>query len=80
MTDEVEELDPRWVGVAISSQHWHFHRQLLARYKIILAPGEFSMIVSAIENGTALLIEKRRGKQAIYSARIPRVWERIYVL
>jgi len=80
MTDEGEELDPRWEGVVIPREHWHFCSQLLLRYGIVLAPGEFSWIVAAIENGTALLIEQRRGKQAIYSMRIPRVRDRIYVL
>lgn len=74
------DLDPRWVGVAIGKEHWHFHRQLLDRYKIVLAPGEFSMIVKAIQSGQALLIEQRRGKQAIYSIRIPSAWDQIYVL
>jgi len=77
MTDDC--LDPRWVGAVIEQGQWHFHRQLLSRYGIVLAPGEFSMIVKALESGEALLIE-RRGKQAIYSVRIPRLWERVYVL
>jgi hypothetical protein len=63
-----------------SRKHWHFHRQLLARYGIVLAPGEFSDILREIKSGHAQLIEKRRGKQAIYSVRIARLYERIYVL
>jgi len=77
MTDD--GLDARWIGAVIQQDQWHFHRQLLARYKIVLAPGEFSMIVEAIQTGRALLIE-RRGKQAIYSVVIPRLWDRVYVL
>lgn len=75
-----EGLDPRWAGATIRSEHWHFHSQLLRRYGIVLAPGEFTAIVTAIEDGTALLIEKRGRRQAIYSVRIPRLWERVYVL
>jgi len=75
-----EDLDPRWIGATIQKEPWHFHRQLLSRYKIVLAPGEYSMIVAAILSGEALLIERRGAKQAIYSVRIPRLWERVYIL
>jgi hypothetical protein len=74
------DLDPRWVGAVIPKEHWHFHRQLLDRYNIVLAPGEFSMIVEAIESGGALLVEKRGKKQAIYSVRIPSAGDRVYIL
>ena len=85
MTDSRQDasadpLDRRWVGAAIQREHWHFHRQLLDRYGLVLAPGEFSWIVSMLETGQALLIERRGPKQAIYSIRLPRVHERIYVL
>jgi hypothetical protein len=79
-TEETDQLDPRWIGVSIPCEHWHFHRQLLDRYRIVLAPGEFSLMVSAIKTGEALLIERRGRKEAIYSVRIPSVHERIYVL
>jgi hypothetical protein len=75
-----EELDPRWHGAAIPQEHWHFHRQLLARYGIVLAPGEFSHIRKAIKDGTAQLVERRRERQAIYSVRVASVHERIYIL
>jgi hypothetical protein len=74
------EFDPRWDGRSIPEKHWHFHRQLLARYGIVLAPGEFSDILREIKSGYAQPIEKRRGKQAIYSVRITRLYERVYVL
>jgi len=74
------ELDPRWHGAAIPEEHWHFHRQLLARYGIVLAAGEFSLIRRAIKDGTAQLVERRKGRQAIYSIRLPSVQERIYIL
>jgi hypothetical protein len=73
-------LDPRWVGAVIPKEHWHFHRQLLDRYYVVLAPGEFSMIVEAIQSGRALLVEKRGAKQAIYSVRIPSTGDRVYIL
>jgi len=73
-------LDTRWFGATIQREHWHFHRQLLNRYGVILAPGEFSWIVSMLETGKALLVQTRGPKQAIYSIRLPRVQERIYVL
>jgi hypothetical protein len=76
----VDELDPRWVGAAIYQDRWHFHRQLYARYRVVLAPGEYKMIRTAIVTGTALLVEKRKGQQAIYSVRIPSARERVYVL
>ena len=79
MTNDMN-FDPRWDGRSIPQKHWHFYRQLLARYDIVLAPGEFSDILRDIKNGHAQLIEKRQGKQAIYSVRITRVYERIYIL
>lgn len=74
------DLDPRWVGAVIPTDHWHFHRQLFDRYNIVLAPGEFSMIVKAIQGGRALLVEKRGTKLAIYSVRIPSAGDRVYIL
>lgn len=74
------DFDPRWERRSIPQRHWHFHRQLLARYGIVLAPGEFSGILRDIRSGKAQLIEDRQGKQAIYSVRITRLYERIYVL
>jgi hypothetical protein len=68
--DKTIVFDPRWDGRAIPERHWHFHRQLLARYGIVLAPGEFSVMVRDIKSGHAQLIEKRSGKRAIYSVRI----------
>jgi hypothetical protein len=80
---KIIEFDPRWYGRSIPERHWHFHRQLLARYGIILAPGEFSKMLRDIRGGHALLIERRTRKTAIYSVKISREIERnerIYVL
>ena len=52
-------FDPRWQGRSIPERHWHFHRQLLARYGIVLGPGEFSEMLRDIKDGRALLIEPR---------------------
>jgi hypothetical protein len=73
-------LDPRWVGTWYPQELWHFHRQLLARYNIVLEPGEFSMIKAALRSGKAQHIETKSDGQTIYSIRIPRVFERVYVL
>jgi hypothetical protein len=74
------ELDPRWVGALIPRELWHFHRQLLDRYNIVLAPGEFSAIAEALRSGRAKLIERRESGQSIHSVRLPTAQERIYVL
>jgi hypothetical protein len=73
------ELDPLWVGVTYDAATWHFHSQLLKRYGVVLAPGEYSLITSMIRKGTALLVRERKDKTAIYSVRIPSVHERVYV-
>jgi hypothetical protein len=81
--DKTNVFDPQWYGRSIPERHWHFHRQLLARYGIILAPGEFSKMLRDIRGGRALLIERRTRKTAIYSVKISREIEpneRIYVL
>src|ERR1700744_2656643 len=76
----LDGLDPRWEGAAIGKEHWHFHRRLWDRYSIILAPGEFTLIVSAIRTGEALLVERRGRKTAVYSIRVPSCGERGHVV
>lgn len=73
-------FNPRWLGASIPKKHWHFHRQLLNRYGIVLGPGEFSDMVRDIKTGYAKAIEKRSKKVSIYSVKIDRVGERVYVL
>ncbi|MHA6642304.1 hypothetical protein [Mesorhizobium sp. A623] len=73
-------FNPRWDGASIPKRHWHFHRQLLIRYRIVLAPGEFSAMLSDIRDGYAKIIERRSKTQAIYLVKFPRLGERIYVL
>ncbi len=74
------DFDARWEGAFIPVEHWHFHRRLLRRYNIVLAPGEFSAILRAIRSGKAPLIERRADGRKLYSVRIDRLNERIYVL
>lgn len=73
-------FDPRWDGRSIPQKHWHFHRQLLARYGIVLAPGEFSQMLRDIKQGRAQLIEMRTRKMGVYSVRLQTQFERIFVL
>ena len=75
-----DDFNPRWAGVTIGKEYWHFHRQLLERYKIILAPGDFTAIKRMLDTGRALKIEDRGPDQAIFSVRVPSVHERIYIL
>lgn len=73
-------FNPRWQGARIPRRHWHFHRQLLERYGIVLEPGEFNEIVREVKSGHAKLIEHRGAGKVIYSVRINRVYERVYIL
>lgn len=79
MTDH-DGFDARWVGRSIPERHWHFHRRLLERYGIVLAPGEFSQMLKDIASGKAPLVQRRSSKSAIYQVRNQRLWERFFVL
>lgn len=79
MSDE-DGFDPRWNGKSIPKNHWHFHRQLLARYGIVLAPGEFSKMLDDIAKGRAKLIMQKAPTTAIYAIKNTRLWEWYYVL
>ena len=72
-------FDPRWLGAVLRPDTWHFHRRLFARYGIVLAPGEYSMIANAIRNGRAFLL-KRKGPHGLYTVVVPSAGKRIYVL
>lgn len=54
--NDPDDLDHRWNGKSIPKHHWHFHRQLMARYDIVLASGEFSQMLRDIRSGRAKLI------------------------
>lgn len=73
-------FNPSWYGARIPKKDWHFHRQLLIRYGIVLQPGEYTDILHDIRHGYAKLIERRSTKLAIYSVRIARLNERVYIL
>jgi len=73
-------FDARWLGKSIPERHWHFHRRLLERYNIVLAPGEFSDMIKDIASGRAPLIQRRSAKSAIYLVRNRRLFERFFVL
>lgn len=79
MQDE-NGFDPRWNGKSIPKKHWHFHQQLLVRYGIILAPGEFSQMLRDIETGRAAVIERRSASKVVYMIRNTRLWDRYFVL
>ncbi|GAA0570604.1 hypothetical protein [Rhizomicrobium electricum] len=61
-----DDFDPRWLGAHISEAEWHFHRQLLKRYGIVLGVGQFSKIVMDIRSGRATLIKATRGSRGLY--------------
>ena len=73
-------FDARWHGKSIPMRDWHFHRQLMALYGIVLAAGEFASMVRDIKHGAALPIMKLSPRRVIYSVRIERVRERVYVV
>jgi hypothetical protein len=77
---DTDNYDPRWNGMSIPKRHWHFHRQLLSRYGIVLAPGEFSRMLKEIRAGRMLPVERISATKAVYSIRISRLGERFYVL
>jgi hypothetical protein len=79
-TNEKDQFDPRWNGCSIPARDWHFHRQLLVRYGIVLCPGEYARMVKDIKAGFAELIEMRSVREAIYSVKLHHQHERIYVL
>ena len=64
------DFDPRWFGAYISHTEWHFHRQLLSRYGLVLAAGQFSRIVRDIRRGRARLIKAGDGKAGIFCVRV----------
>lgn len=73
------EFDPRWLGAHISDADWHFHRQLLQRYGIVLGPGQFSKIETDIRFGRAILIRARNKNSGLYSVHLKGAG-RVYIL
>jgi hypothetical protein len=75
-----DDFDPQWDGKSIPKHHWHFHRQLFARYGIVLAPGEFSEMLRDIKTGRAAIIERVPSGATIYMIRNIRLWKQYFVL
>jgi hypothetical protein len=76
---DADGFDLRWDGAFIASVHWHFHRRLYERYRIVLAPGEFSQIARILEKNTGLFVS-RRETAGIYVFKLERLNRRIFVL
>lgn len=70
-----EEADPpfcsRWEGVRIPLREWHFYRRLYQRYRVVLGPGEFSMIVRQIRSSTAPIVRDKSGRRRMHPVKIP---------
>jgi len=79
MVSEELEPDPGWIGAYIPKQDWHFHRQLLLRYGVVLTLGQFSQIIADIRRGQARLVKAKGKRGAIYSVRIKQAGGRIYI-
>ena len=74
------ELDQRWEGMSIPESSWHFHRQLLGRYGVVLDPGEYSQMIRDIKSGRAPVVEQRTRRTAIHMTRLHKQFEWILVL
>jgi hypothetical protein len=74
------EFDPRWENKAIPKRDWHFHRQLLKRYGVVLAAGEYASMMRDLRHGAATPIMKLSPRRVIHSVQIERLRERVYVV
>lgn len=75
-----DPYERRWLGASIPIEHWHFHRRLLARYGLVLAPGEFARMMKDIRSRRALLVETRPRNRCVFSVRLGATGERIFVV
>ena len=73
-------FDVRWQGASIPEKYWHFHRRLYTRCGIIMAPGDFSDMMTGLSNGTALFLLKRKRTRDLYAWRLKSTGQFIYVL
>jgi hypothetical protein len=64
-------FDARWFGAVINQDRWHFHRRLLERYGIVLAPADYSRISRSIAHSEAPLIDAKPDGTAAYLVRVP---------
>jgi hypothetical protein len=75
-----DQLDSRWHGAFIGEGDWHFHRRLLERYGIVLAPGEYSYLRAQIKNGSAQVIEQKSDTRAVYVFKIKSANQPVFVM
>ncbi|WP_043367216.1 hypothetical protein [Belnapia sp. F-4-1] len=40
-----------WDGACIPIKHWHFHRRIFERYRMVLPPGAFSKMLRRLQAG-----------------------------
>ena len=40
-----------WEGASIPAEHWHFHRRIFERYRMVLPPGAFSKMLRRLQAG-----------------------------
>jgi hypothetical protein len=80
VTPEPAAFDPRWQAAAIPSCHWHFHRRLLERYGLVLAPGDFSAMVRDIRCGRAVVVERRAHRRILYAVEVGTARRHVLVL
>ena len=49
--DEFGEDSGVWEGAFIPLEHWHFHRRVFERYRMVLSPGAFSKMLRRLRAG-----------------------------
>lgn len=74
------EYDERWNGASISEEHWHFHRQLLERYGIVMGPGDFSDMIRGLRDGRGLLVKTISRGRRVYRWRLKSSYRLIFVV
>ena len=74
------DLDPRWHGVFIQADQFHFHRQLWERWGVVLAPGDFTAMRQAIDGGQAVKLHKSKRGGTVYAVVVPSVGKTVLVL
>lgn len=58
------------MGACIQEREYHFHRQLLKRYGIVLGVGQFTRVKKDIERSRTHLIKARGDGAGIYAVQI----------
>ena len=74
-----EPFDPRWDGVSLPREQWHFYRRLHERYGVVLHPGEYSRIfLETVKWGHGLFYETQTAR--VHSVHLDGVKGPIFVL